>query len=126
MESYNVLETGMSCTFFPVKTELPFDRNKAYLSGFSSVININFAQNSSIQVNGGSTILLLRKPQCVKQKGLAPCFPLRIYLPFERNTAYLSEFSRVRNINIVKNTSIQVRRSSFSFEKMINDRSSRV
>jgi hypothetical protein len=35
--------------------------------------------------------------------------------PFERNTTYLSAYSSVRNINIVKKSSIQVRqRSRFS------------
>jgi hypothetical protein len=46
--------------FFPKWIELPFERNTALLSGFSSVTNITFVQSNSIQVNGRSTISLVR------------------------------------------------------------------
>jgi hypothetical protein len=68
-------------------TQLPFDRNTAHLSVFSTVRNIIIEQNSSIQVNGGITISLVRKPSMFEAEVLALCFPLRIESPFERNTA---------------------------------------
>jgi hypothetical protein len=41
---------------FPMRFELPFERNTAYLSGFLSVRNISFVQNSSIHVKGRSSV----------------------------------------------------------------------
>jgi hypothetical protein len=38
------------------------------------------------------------------------CFPRRIELPIDKNTAYLSRFPSVRNINFVKCSSFQVHR----------------
>jgi hypothetical protein len=64
MEQYILLEAGLSCALFPVVIELPFERNTAYLSRFSCVKNVTFVQNSSIQVNGGSTVSLVRNDQC--------------------------------------------------------------
>jgi hypothetical protein len=82
-----------------VRTELSFERNTANVYGFSNVRNITFAQNSSIHMNGRSTVSLVKKnKQNWNQEVLAPCFPGRIELTFERNTAYLSGFASGRNI----------------------------
>jgi hypothetical protein len=44
-----------------MRIEQTFERNTAYLSGFPCVRNITFVQNISIQVNGRSTVSLVRK-----------------------------------------------------------------
>jgi hypothetical protein len=53
-------------------------------------------------VDGRSTVSPERKSSSSKQKGLAHCFWLRNELPVERNTAYNSGFSFVRNITFVQ------------------------
>jgi hypothetical protein len=60
MEQNNVLDAGVPCTLFPMIIEFPFERKTACLSGFSSVRNISFVQNGSTQVNGSSTVSLLK------------------------------------------------------------------
>jgi hypothetical protein len=45
-----------------VTIELPFERNTAYLSAISGLRTIIFVQNSSIEVNGRSTVSLGRTP----------------------------------------------------------------
>jgi hypothetical protein len=53
-----MLEAGGSRTLLDVGIELPFERNTTYLSGYSSVRNITFVQNTSIQLNGEALHLL--------------------------------------------------------------------
>jgi hypothetical protein len=55
--------------------QLPFERNTAYLSGFSSVRNITFVENSSIEVNERTTVSLLRKPSMLEEGGANTMFP---------------------------------------------------
>jgi hypothetical protein len=57
-----MLEAEVLTRYFPVRIELTFERNTAYLSGFQCVSNISFVQNSSIQMKGRSTVYLVRKP----------------------------------------------------------------
>jgi hypothetical protein len=60
----------------------------------------------------------------LKQEGLAPCFAVAIEFAVSRNTAYLSVFSRVRNITFAEKGHIQLNgrcsvasvRESFMFE----------
>jgi hypothetical protein len=54
-----------------------------------------------------SSVSLVRKLSMLEES-LAPCFPLRREWTCERNTAYLSVFSWMRNITFVQNGSIQV------------------
>jgi hypothetical protein len=75
MEQYNVLEAAKSCTLFPVRTELPFENNTAYLSGYSCLRSITFVQNSSIQVNRRRTISLVRKLSVLEAGGSSTIFP---------------------------------------------------
>jgi hypothetical protein len=63
-----VLDIGVSCPLVPRRIELPFERNTAYLLGFSSVRNISFLQNSSIQVNWGNTVSLGKKTTYVGRR----------------------------------------------------------
>jgi hypothetical protein len=44
-----------------MRIELTFERNAAYMSGFSSGRNIHFVQNSPIHENGRNTISLGKK-----------------------------------------------------------------
>jgi hypothetical protein len=55
--------------------ELAFERNTAYLSGFSIVRNITFVQNSSIEVKGRSNISFVRKSYMLKVLGSSTLFP---------------------------------------------------
>jgi hypothetical protein len=59
---------------FPMRSELPFDRNTAYFSG-SSVKNITIVQNCTFQVNGRSTVSLVRKPSMLEEGGSSTLFP---------------------------------------------------
>jgi hypothetical protein len=60
----------------------------------------------------------------LKQEGPQPCFAVGIEFAVSRNTAYLSVFSRMRNITFVENAPIQLKgrcsvdsvRESFMFE----------
>jgi hypothetical protein len=56
-----------------------------------------------------NTCILWNNTMCHRQEYLAHCFPMRIELPFERNIAYHSFFSIVRNITFVQNNSFQVK-----------------
>jgi hypothetical protein len=60
---------------FPLRIELPFERNIAYLSGFSNVKNITFVQNSSIQMNGRSSVSHGRKPSVLESGWSYILFP---------------------------------------------------
>jgi hypothetical protein len=66
--------------------ELLFEKSTAYLSEFSSVRNITFVQNSSIQVSGRFTVSPGRKASMLEGGGGAHCFPFRMELACERNT----------------------------------------
>jgi hypothetical protein len=46
--------------------------------------------------------LSCKKPSMLEAGVVSHCFPRRIELPINRNTAYLSSFPSVRNINFVK------------------------
>jgi hypothetical protein len=74
MEKYDVFEAGVFCLLFPYVIELPFEGNTVYLSGFSSVRNTTFVQNSPIQVNGRSTLFLGRKPSMLEAGGSSTLF----------------------------------------------------
>jgi hypothetical protein len=87
-----MLETGGSSTILPVRIELPFARNTAYLSGFSSSGNINIVQHSSIQVMGRSSVSLVRKRSMLDTGECTLLFHVRIELTFEMNNAYFSGF----------------------------------
>jgi hypothetical protein len=52
-----------------MRIELPVERNTPYLSVFSYVRIITFVQNSSIQVNGRSSISLVRKATMLEAGG---------------------------------------------------------
>jgi hypothetical protein len=67
-----------------------------------------------LQVNGRRTVSLVKKKkhECKKHEGLRHCFPVRLHLASERNTAYLSGISNVRSITFVWNSSIQVNGSN--------------
>jgi hypothetical protein len=82
--------------------------NPVYLSGFSSVRSINFVQNSYFQVHGRNTIPLVWKSLVWEAGWTITFFPMRIELPFEGNTVYVSGFSSVRNINTVQKSSVQM------------------
>jgi hypothetical protein len=69
--------------------ELPLESNTAYLSGFPCVRNITFVQHSSVQVNGRSTVSLVRKSPMLEAGGFSTLFRCENELTFERNIAYL-------------------------------------
>jgi hypothetical protein len=102
--------------------------NTAYPSVFSSVRNIAFVQNSSIQVNGRSTVTLGIKPSMLEAEGSSTLLLMRIEFPFERNTSYLSGFSNVGNITFVQNRSIssEWKKYGISWKKTIDFRSRRI
>jgi hypothetical protein len=75
-----------------VRIELLFEGNTAYLSGFSSVINITFVEKSFFQVKGEALYVLLEIHQSYNQEGLAHSFLVRIELACERNTCSLKTF----------------------------------
>jgi hypothetical protein len=58
-----------------MRIELPFERNTPYFSGFESVRNITFVENSSIQVNGRSTVSFGRKSSMLEARGASTLFP---------------------------------------------------
>jgi hypothetical protein len=57
-----------------VRIELTLKRNIASLSGFYSVKNIIFVQNSSFQVNGRSTVSLVREQLMLQARGSGTLF----------------------------------------------------
>jgi hypothetical protein len=76
MAQYNLCqrrECAAHC--LTMRIELPFERNTAYHSGFSSVRNINFVQNISIQVKGRSTESLGKRPCKLEAGGSSTLFP---------------------------------------------------
>jgi hypothetical protein len=83
--------------YFPVIIELAYERNMAFNSYFSRWRKARFAPNKLHQL-----IYLLKKHMsnckencvCYQQEQLAHCLPVRIEWVFERNTFFLSEFSR--------------------------------
>jgi hypothetical protein len=58
-----------------MRIELPFERKTAYLCGFSSVRNKTFVQNSSIKVNGRSSVSVGRKLSMLETGGCSTLFP---------------------------------------------------
>jgi hypothetical protein len=70
-----MLESGGFITLFPFENVVSFERNTAYLPGFSSVRNITFVQKSSIQVNGRNTESLGRKTFLLEAGVSSTLFP---------------------------------------------------
>jgi hypothetical protein len=88
LEKPSILEAGGSSTIFPVRIELPFAKNTAYLSGFSRSGNINIVQHSSIQVTGRSSVSVVRKSSMLDTGECSILFHVRFELTFEINNAY--------------------------------------
>jgi hypothetical protein len=87
-----MLEGRESTILFPLKIKLNFERDTAYLWGYSSVKIINFVQNASIQVKVRSTVSLVRDPSMLEPEGPSTLFSCETELTFERKIAYLSGF----------------------------------
>jgi hypothetical protein len=68
---------GVECLVhcFSIRTELPVERNTAYLSGFSTVKNITFVQNNCFPVNGSNMVPLGRKSPMLEAGGSSTSFP---------------------------------------------------
>jgi hypothetical protein len=71
----SVLEAGVLACCFPIIIEFPFKSNVAYLSGFSSMRNIIFVQNSSILVKGRRIVSLGRKPSMFQARRSCILYP---------------------------------------------------
>jgi hypothetical protein len=89
------------CTLFPHVNEWDIKgillRSKSF-----QVQNIHCVQKALLAEREKQVYLLEENHQCSKQQCLAHCFPKRIHLSFEKNTAYLSGFSSIRIITIVQ------------------------
>jgi hypothetical protein len=111
-----------------VRIELVFKRNTAYLSGLESVRNITFVPNSSIQLNGTSTVCLGRKLSMVESEGPSTLL-LNVNLVTHSRIycVALSVFIWVEHHLFVKvPNSCERKRHCFSFKKTINVRTKMV
>jgi hypothetical protein len=75
---------------------------------FSRMRNITFVENGPIQLKGRCCVACVRESIMFEARGLAPCFAVGIEFAVSRNTAYLSAFSWVRNMNFVPISPFQV------------------
>jgi hypothetical protein len=87
-----------------MKIELPFERNTAYISGFSSGRNIHFLQKSTIQFTWGNTVSLGKKTIYVRSRSIRNIVFLENFgLAGERNTCDLNPLWSGWIIHFMKN-----------------------
>jgi hypothetical protein len=110
-----MLEAGESIYSIPMKIELPFDRNIVYNWGLSNMRHITFVQNSTIQVDGKSTVCLVRKPSKVLVGVSCRLFP------YENGRTIWKEYCQPLRVfkrekhHLLENSSVQVNGRSTIF-----------
>jgi hypothetical protein len=81
---------------------LACDRNTPDLSSFSRGRMVHFMKNSPTQLNWKSSCISRRFLCMWEAEVHAHVFPMRTELPYNRNTTYLSLFSRGKHIYFMK------------------------
>jgi hypothetical protein len=72
-----MLQPSEFSTLLRVRIELIFQRNTAYLSGlYLQCEEHYFVQNSHFQVNGRSTVCLVKEQLMLQARGQEPCLAL--------------------------------------------------